>query len=240
MPCKKRLSPDQTVHGTISLPRPPEHPPGLITWLVNGVAFPSLCEGWEKAIVKVFDTLTDNELNFLRAVIIHYVVGRLIVTNPITWDDLISGLESTAQALESLIDGANEPAAVAIWQRILNELPPDRRKELDTVAGTFLGLSQAATAALQRARDEHAAGPDRAYDRPWIDLITALAGFCKSKTGTPPTAAKGLNEKNPKASPFVEFVSAVMWGAVPRDLREHVASRAAIAKAVSQVLSVMR
>ena len=230
MPRRKGLSPDKTFHVEVSLqgiPRggsPLQFKSSRTVAIINGMAVPKLRDGWKNSIAKHFlNGLSEGELQYLEIVILNYCNERVIRTNPITWEKLLSELDAISAAAKSLS----------------NELPKDRRgdSDLNTVRSSALALSSATEAALARARCEKNEGKGRTYNGPWTDLVNALADLFEVKGGKA-TAAKNLRYGgSAKPTIFVELVWTVMECAVPVPLREYTtASKTAMANAVSNAL----
>lgn len=248
MPKRKGLSPDHTSHIQILLKgipsggTPLEFKSSDVVPVINGMAVPPLRDGWNKSIAKHFlNGLSEGELQYLEIVIVNYCNERVIRTNPITWEKLLSELDAISAAAKSLSDELEKRAIIndPIWPRVWKELPKDRRGDFDlnTVRSSALVLSSATKAALARARSEKNEGKGRTYNGPWTDLVNALADLFEVKGGTA-TAAKNLRGgATAKPSAFVELVWTVMECAVPVELREYAtASKNAMSNAVSDVL----
>jgi hypothetical protein len=77
-----------------------------------------------------------------------------------------------------------------------------------------------------------------AWENDWNGFIDVLA-LVFEQAGLRPTAAKSSRAKNPKPSPFVAFVWEVV-NTLPPEIREHVHSREAMAKAVANALALRR
>ena len=248
MPRRKGLSPDKTFHVEVSLqgiPRggsPLQFKSSRTVAIINGMAVPKLRDGWKNSIAKHFlNGLSEGELQYLEIVILNYCNERVIRTNPITWEKLLSELDAISAAAKSLSDELKKRAIIndPIWPRVWNELPKDRRgdSDLNTVRSSALALSSATEAALARARCEKNEGKGRTYNGPWTDLVNALADLFEVKGGKA-TAAKNLRYGgSAKPTIFVELVWTVMECAVPVPLREYTtASKTAMANAVSNAL----
>lgn len=248
MPKRKGLSPDKTFHVEVSLkgiPRggsPLQFKSSRTVAIINGMAVPKLRDGWKNSIAKHFlNGLSEGELQYLEIVIVNYCNERVIRTNPITWEKLLSELDAISAAAKSLFDELEKRAIIndPIWPRVWKELLKDRRGdfELNMVRSSALVLSSATKAALARARSEKNEGKGRTYNGPWTDLVNALADLFEVKGGTA-TAAKNLRGgATAKPSAFVELVWTVMECAVPVELREYAtASKNAMSNAVSDVL----
>jgi hypothetical protein len=248
MPRRKGLSPDHTSHVEIRLKGNPNGSSRLqftsssAFLILNGTKVPSLRDGWVQSVAKHFaNGLSNSDLQYVEVVIANYVNERVIRTKPITWKELLSGIDATSAAAKTLFAELNKRSSIndPIWLRVLRQIPEERRDDftLNKVRSIVSVLTTAANAALSEAKSEKAEGKERTYKGPWIDLVNGLADIFELKVGTP-SAPKNLRDGSPaKPSAFVNLVWTVMTTAVPDGLGEHAtASINAMSNAVSHVL----
>jgi hypothetical protein len=162
------------------------------------------------------------------------------------FESRIKGIASAASALQIALSGEKprrkntqtncifDKTSVLLWREIAvgEGSPFPLLFELVTMLHR---LGKASNRALERTQHW---SEKNAWEHDWDMFVHSLASVIEGH-GVKPTAAKSSNAKNPKLSPFVAFMWAII-GTLPLDLRAHTHSQQAMAKAVAKSLKFYR
>jgi hypothetical protein len=210
-----------------------------------------LGDGWETAVAKLFpegfanyDRSLFEDYSPFSSPVGYYVLHRLARVRRITWDSQIAWLNTISHSAETLaLRNADWQVRISLWDRIAKEFSPDGRDEqIRNIRAALVALSNAVPAALARALEERAAGKGIPHESPFFGLVSGIKEIAERNGMKATTSNKYITHKGDPAptSPFVELVWTIMTKAVPANLREHAASKPALAKAVSRALRNLR
>jgi hypothetical protein len=144
---RKELSPDKT--SSIAVYVKKDLTPVRLTAFVNKAAVPPLCNAWRSA-VNEYD-LSERDLYYLECVLANYVNERLVLTNPITWDDLLDDLRAFSKASTVFLGELSRRSTEdSVWHRVQKETRPPGFA-VATMKSMLSIFSEAVQAALSKA-----------------------------------------------------------------------------------------
>ncbi|UZF94464.1 hypothetical protein [Bosea sp. NBC_00550] len=211
--------------------------PSSLVAMLGGEPAPDLLPGWQKALEGF--ALSEHDLAWVHRVAQQFCWERASLVHGTTHAEVGSLLKRIRRASGDLVAALDQGEMAETWRRlekvdIGGGKPSSFRWE--DVHPVLLSLAARARQAVEELKAEKQTRPPLDPSHSWRFFVTELAAVFERR-GEPVTASKP-SEKS-RSTPFTQFAWAVMQ-AVPKQYRQHDASRDAMADAISNVLADLR